>query len=190
MLKDYVNTTYNRPRKNEVRVKVIKYFRPRMNRSAKLHTLETKDFLFAKQFKGQKLNCYQINKNEYVSMKKVKPKNVTISYGNVNTEIFKGNYKLKGVYLDYCNSWKTNRETISKLFEKDKLCDKCPVAFTFALRSGRTKQKISLRKQIQYSLYYYANMNEYIIQDFKYVSYRDTMPMATIMFTVRKTNDR
>jgi hypothetical protein len=183
-MKGYVNTDYNRKRKNEIRLQVIEFFRKRINNNTTLHTLETRQFLFHKNMKGQKLRCYQISESEFQAMEKNKPKNVVIKNCDVNKGLFDFPRKLKGVYLDYCNTWRSNSIYIKKLFDTDKFDDKCPVALTFSIRKSKLHKKVTLKNDIFHTLQYYALTNNYVIHKYNYMGYRDTAPMATVTFEV------
>lgn len=115
---------YNRPIKNIIRERIIK----ESNTCKNILTLESKDFLFSKLIPEKKVYVFENNKNEYNLMLKTKPKNVILSFGDIsNFKEFDMNTDL--IYLDFCSTYLSNKETIYLLKEKIRNCKIFVVTF-------------------------------------------------------------
>lgn len=148
--KKYVKQNYNRPLKNKVRDKLISFFdNKNIN---KILTLESPDFLFCKELPNKKFYVYEIDFDIYNKMKKTKPNNVSIFNGDVS-EFKDLEINVDGIYLDFCASFQTQKETIYLLKEVIKNCN--VFAVTFCSRQGIAYEeyigdyKIDLIRKIQ-----------------------------------------
>ena len=103
---------FNTERKNEVRNKIIEHIN--LLEVNKILTLESRQFLFAKELPNKKIYVYEHLKKEYDCMKKSRPKNVSLFLGDVS-EFKDLEIDVDCVYLDFCSTLKTNIETLHRL---------------------------------------------------------------------------
>ena len=177
---------YNRTQKNFLRKVLAMFFKENMKSSDKLYTLETSEWLFASEMPKQKIIAFQNDKQEYAQMVKNKQKNASVEYGDINDTIFNSNSskKFKGIYLDYCGSYRKNKKCVKELFDKKKISKGCPLAMTFSIREGHIKRSVPLRKVIQADLKRWSENNNYKIDFFFDKTYKDGSPMITVMAKV------
>lgn len=113
--------SYDRPKKNMVRDKVIEYVNTFNIKN--ILTLESPDYLFSKELIDKKIYVYEHLEKIYKSMKRNKPNNVSLFYGDVS-EFAELEIDVDCIYLDFCSTLKTNMETLKKLkkvLERSKL---------------------------------------------------------------------
>lgn len=117
---------YNRPIKNIIRDRIIKEIkRYKINN---ILTLESKDFLFVKELPEKKFYIFENNKTEFNLMKKYKPKNTIINFGDISD--FKDyDINIDCIYLDFCKTFSTEKGTIYLLKEKIRNCKIFAVTF-------------------------------------------------------------
>jgi hypothetical protein len=115
---------YNRPIKNIIRERIITESKNCKN----ILTLESKDFLFSKLIPEKKVYVFENDKEEYNLMLKTKPKNVILSYGDISN--FKEyDMDIDLIYLDFCSTYLSSKETIYLLKEKIRNCKIFAVTF-------------------------------------------------------------
>lgn len=108
---------YNRPVKNQIRDKILEAISN--NKIKNILTLESASFLFSKRIPENKVYVFEMDKKEFTKMQRTKPDNVILNYGDI------ANFKeydmdVDCIYLDFCSTYSTAKETIFKLKEKVK----------------------------------------------------------------------
>ena len=108
---------YDRPIKNIIRERIIKEINN--NKIKNILTLESEGFLFCKEIPEKKVYLFENDKRTFNLMQKPKPKNVILNFGEISD--FK-DYDMNTdcIYLDFCCTYLTGKETIYLLKEKIK----------------------------------------------------------------------
>lgn len=173
------NKKYNSSSKNKVRNKIINYIKNyNIN---KILTLESKDFLFANLLPKNKLIVFEKDKKEFDSMKRLKPKNVSLFYGDIS-DFENLDSKTDFVYLDFCGCFETEQQTIYNL--KNTIAGCKLLGLTFCLRKG---SEIINEGYVQHGDYQFdliRKIQELLEINFKVIygeAYRDTTGMVTIL---------
>jgi len=171
---------YNRPRKNDVREKVIDIICS--NKCKKILTLESKDFLFSKLIPEKKVIVFEKDEKEFKSMEKRKPKNISLFFGDVSkfTDL---DSSVDCIYLDFCTNYPYAKETIYQL--KEVISKSKIFAVTFCLHIGKDAYDKGYEKNGDYQFDLINKLQELLEINFKVLygeAYSDIKPMVTIVF--------
>jgi hypothetical protein len=146
----------------------------------KILTLESEQFLFAKQIPEKKVIVFEIDKTTYDLMEKKKPKNVKLFFGDISNFAELG-AEVDCIYLDFCTNWTGANKTIYELKEeikKSKL-----FILTLTIRDGYTKWNGDYQFDLINKLQVLLETNLKVLYG---EAYQDTMGMVTIAFEVKK----
>ena len=164
---------YNQPMKNKIRSTLINEIkRYEFNN---ILTLESKEFLFSKQFPDKKIIVFERDLDIYNELKEKKPKNVSLFLGDISafSEI---DTKVDVIYLDLNSTWITEQEVVNDLKEHIKNCK----LFAITLNLRDKSEKIG-----DYEFYLISKIQSLLKLNLKVIygeSYNDTCPMVTILF--------
>ncbi len=125
------NVKYNGKNKERIRNRIIEEIQ-RENINSVL-TLESPNFFFSKLIPDKNIIVFENNEENYKSMLKRKTSNVSLYLGDV-ANFNKLNSCVDMVYLDFCQSFLSCKETIFLL--KETISKAKLIAFTFCVRGG------------------------------------------------------
>ena len=108
---------YDRPIKNIIRERIIREISK--HKIKNILTLESEDFLFCKEIPEKKVYVFENNKTIFNLMQKPKPKNVILNFGDIS-DFRDYDMSIDCIYLDFCCTYLTGKETIYLLKEKIK----------------------------------------------------------------------
>ena len=180
------NNNYNRPIKNVVRNQILQIIN--LKNAKNILTLESNKFILSKNLPHKKIYVYENNLKRFNKMKKVKPKNVSLFYGDV-AEFSELEEQVDVIYLDYCCSFNLAMESISCLVDKIKQCDLFGV--TISLRNYYSESEFG-----DYQFGLINKLQEITGINFKVLfgySYRDTKQDGTksgVMITIFLENQK
>ena len=176
----YNKKGYDREHKNMVRENLIRIIEERDIK--KILTLESPDFLFSKLIPQKKIIVFENDRTTFNKMKKGKPKNVKLFYGDVSE--FAGlDAKVDCVYLDFYSIFEFMKEQIHEL--KEVINNTQLFIVTFALRIGNVAKERGFTQFGDYQFDLIRRLQELLEINFKVLygeAYKDTMPMVTIAF--------
>jgi hypothetical protein len=168
------NVKYNGANKNRIRDRIVEEVQ-RENIKTIL-TLESPSFLFSKLLPNRKIIIFEHDNNIYKLMIKNKPSNVKVFFGDIS-QFADLNSDVDMVYLDFCQSYLSCKETISQLkntIDKAKL-----IAFTFCVRGGER----NLQREGDYQLYLVKELQELTNINLRVIYGEGYSDSGAIMFT-------
>lgn len=166
---------FNKINKNYVRRKLIEIIK--LKDINEILTLESADFLFAKELLNKRVFVFEYADKEFKQMKKTKPQNVTLFYGDISQAKSIAN-KFECIYLDFCYGVDQGIMTIANL--KDKILESKLFGVTFCLR-GFIPEECDYQFEIQKKLY--EILGEPLIPLYGY-TYRDNHRKGAVMMTM------
>jgi len=176
----YVKKSYDREHKNKVRDNLIKIIEQRKIKT--ILTLESSDFIFSKLLPDKKVIVFENDKQVFNKMKKSKPDNVKLFFGDVSEFAGLG-AKVDCVYLDFCSIFEFMKEEMYKL--KEVVSNARLFIVTFALRIGNVAKERGFESFGDYQFDLIRRLQELFNVNFKVLygeAYKDIMPMVTIAF--------
>ena len=127
--------TYDRLKKNQIRIKITNLIKLNVPYYSKILTLESPEFLFVKELNKYEFFIAEKNYKIYELMKKIKPPNVKFLYfGNIS-DLSNIENIFDIIYLDFCGTYKTSENTI--LYLSDKIQKSKCFGFSFCLRKNK-----------------------------------------------------